>query len=100
MVFSSLRITISPGMSRERVPLGPFTDTLRPEIVTSTPDGTVMGAFPIRDISFPTFVSGLPDEAQNFAADFALARFAVGEKPLASGQNCNTKATQYAWDFL
>src|SRR6185312_12461288 len=35
---------------RVRLPLGPFTVTWRPSIVTSTPDGTVMGRRPIRDI--------------------------------------------------
>jgi hypothetical protein len=54
-------------------------------MVTSTPDGIVMGALPIRDISFPTFVPGSPHEAQDFAADLALARFTVGHKTLASG---------------
>ena len=33
-----------------RVPLGPFTVTSRSSIDTSTPDGTVMGSLPMRDI--------------------------------------------------
>ena len=41
---------IVSGTSCARVPLGPFTTTVRPSMVTSTPDGTVMGCLPIRDI--------------------------------------------------
>ena len=59
---SSGRLTrIAPSSSRStvigsitvcvRVPLGPFTVTVRPSMDTSTPDGTVMGSFPMRDMS-------------------------------------------------
>ena len=34
----------------DRVPFGPLTVTVRPSMATSTPDGTVMGSFPMRDI--------------------------------------------------
>jgi hypothetical protein len=30
--------------------LGPFTVTVWPSIVTSTPDGTVIGSLPMRDM--------------------------------------------------
>jgi hypothetical protein len=33
--------------------LGPFTDTVWPSIVTSTPAGIAMGFLPIRDIVQP-----------------------------------------------
>ena len=52
--------TIAPSSSRStvigsitvwlRVPLGPLTVTVRPSMATSTPDGTVMGSFPMRDM--------------------------------------------------
>jgi hypothetical protein len=32
------------------VPLGPFTVTVRSSMETSTPDGTEMGSFPMRDM--------------------------------------------------
>src|SRR6478609_8196530 len=58
---SGLATTMAPSSSREtligsatarpRVPLGPLTDTFCPSIVTSTPDGTGTGCFPIRDIA-------------------------------------------------
>src|SRR4029079_5507485 len=48
---SSSRATVMSGCSsRVSEPLGPLTVTVRPSIVTSTPDGTVMGRRPIRDI--------------------------------------------------
>src|SRR6478735_10728429 len=71
-----------PGMDRESVPPGPFTVTVPPAIVTSTPLGTVMGALPMRDIFRPPS----PHEAQDLAAHAALARLAVGHEPVAGGQ--------------
>ena len=35
-----------------RVPFGPLTVTDWPSIVTSTPEGTVIGSFPMRDMPF------------------------------------------------
>jgi len=51
-------------------------------------------------MSFSTFVPRSPHEAQDFAADLALARFTVGHKTLAGGQNCNTETTEYSWNFF
>jgi hypothetical protein len=63
---SSGRVTISSSPSRVMVmdgrnvrvssPLGPFTVTVWPSMVTSTPAGTGMGILPIRDI-LDTFLS-------------------------------------------
>ena len=61
VLLSSGRVTVitsasrvnatAPGISRERVPFGPVTETVRPSMVTFTPAGTAMGLRPIRDIS-------------------------------------------------
>ncbi len=68
---------MSPGRSRSSVPLGPFTVTWRPTMVTSTPLGTGMGVSPIRDSSsLPS-----PHVAEDLAAHAALARLAVGHEP-------------------
>ena len=47
-VPSSWRTEMAPGITRESVPLGPFTVTVRSPMVTSTPLGTVMGDLPMR----------------------------------------------------
>src|SRR6476619_4892829 len=75
----SSRLTVMSGWSdRDRVPLGPFTVTFRPSIVTSTPDGTVMGRRPILDMAVR-----LPDEREDFAAQLRLARLLAGHDALA-----------------
>src|SRR5579884_4033462 len=55
------------------VPSGPATATRAGSIVTVTPSGTGMGAFPIRLIR-------LPDEGDHFAADAALLRGAARDE--------------------
>ena len=78
-----------------RVPFGPFTVTVLfspPTMVTSTPPGTVMGDLPMRDMRY----SDSPHVAEDFAADFALARFAVGHQPLAGGQDSHTETAEDA----
>ena len=47
---SSWRTVMGAGTSRSRVPLGPFTVTWLPSMVTSTPEGTGIGARPMRDM--------------------------------------------------
>src|SRR5579875_2824482 len=89
---SSWRTVISPGRSRSSVPLGPLTVTWRSARVTSTPDGTVMGVRPMRDMEAPSS----PDEAEDLAADTALARLTVGEQPLAGGQDGDAEAAEDA----
>ena len=83
---------MAPGMTRDRVPLGPFTVTVRSAMVTSTPLGTVMGALPMRD----TVLASSPDEAQDLAAHAALARLAVGHETLAGREHSDTQAAQHA----
>src|SRR5688500_9147634 len=83
----SWRKVISPGMSRSRVPFGPFTVSWRPAIVTSTPLGTGMGDLPIRLMTSP-------HEAEDLAAHVALARFAVGHEPLAGREHGHAQAAE------
>src|SRR4051794_22194461 len=58
-----------------RVPLGPFTVTSWPVMVTSTPDGTGTGSFPIRDIATS------PDVGEDFPAYSTLGGLPVGQQP-------------------
>src|SRR5262245_36740035 len=92
--WSSGRVTASvPSSSRatrigsatvcESSPFGPFTVTVWPSIVTSTPDGTVIGSLPMRDIAvvlLPRFPS--PDEGEDFPADALVLGLLVGQQPL------------------
>src|SRR4051794_7845097 len=88
---ASLRTVIAPGMVRLRVPFGPFTVTSAPSMVTSTPAGRLIGVLPMRDMR-----GSLPDVAEDFAADLALARLTVGHQPLAGGQDGHPEATEDA----
>src|SRR4051812_37859111 len=68
-----------PGMSSvDRVPFGPLMVTALPLCLTSTPFGSSIGFFPIRDMG--TF--SLPDLAEDFAADAALDGFVAGQDAL------------------
>src|SRR6185503_7818179 len=93
MVPSS-RLTVMSGCSdRLRLPLGPFTVTSRPSIVTSTPDGTGIGSRPILDMW-----SCLPDEREDFAAELRLARLLAGHDPLARADDDDAQAAEHARD--
>src|SRR6478735_1377770 len=93
-IVPSSRLTVMSGWSdRLSVPLGPVTVTLRPSIVTSTPDGTVMGRRPMRDMS-----SGLPDEREDFAAQLRLARLLAGHDALAGADDDDAEADAHARD--
>src|SRR3954470_14275856 len=90
----SSRLTVMSGWrARLSVPFGPVTVRLRPSIVTSTPDGTVMGRRPIRDMS-----SRLPDEREDFAAQLRLARLLAGHDPLARADDDDAEAAEHARD--
>src|SRR5438270_682246 len=79
---------MSGGSLRASVPFGPFTVTSSPARVTSTPEGTGMGLFPIRDIRSP-------HETEDLAADPALARLAIGHEALAGRENGHAEAAQH-----
>src|SRR5512147_939805 len=78
---SAFSFSVSPSFSmatfgssgRATVPSGPFTEISEAEIFTSTPLGTGMGFFAMRDMS-----GSLRDDAEHFAADAGGARLAVG----------------------
>src|SRR5689334_4006240 len=78
---------ISGWSSRERLPLGPLTVTLRPSMATSTPAGTAMGRRPIRLI-------GLPHVRQDFAAELGLAGLRAGHDPLAGADDDDAEAAE------
>ena len=80
-----------PTISCSSWPFGPFTVTCAPSIVTSTPLGTVIGCFPMRDM----MATPLPDLAQDLAADLALARFPVGQQTLVGGQDRDPHAAEH-----
>src|SRR6266545_4218670 len=105
--WSSGRDTAStPSSSRATVigsattcvssPLGPFTVTVWPSIVTSTPDGTVMGSLPIRDmlvVLLPVLPS--PDVGENFPAHALVLGLLVGEQPLRRRDDRDAEASQH-----
>src|SRR5512137_2514957 len=79
-------------------PLGPFTVTSEPLILTCTPAGIETGFFPIRDItsSETRNSSGLPDVAQHFAAHAQALGLLAGDNALRRRQDRDTHARQYA----
>src|SRR6185436_17659521 len=78
---SALHLSVSPSFSmptfgsigRATVPSGPLMEISTGEIFTSTPLGTGMGFFAMRDMA-----GSLRDDADDFAADAGGARLAVG----------------------
>jgi hypothetical protein len=52
MLLSACVIETPTGKSRVSVPFGPLIVTDKPEILTSTPEGTTTASFPIRDMMF------------------------------------------------
>src|SRR5436190_5460015 len=93
-IVPSSRLTVMSGWSdRLRVPFGPVTVTVRPSIVTSTPDGTVIGRRPMRAIS-----ACLPDEREDFAAQLRLARLLAGHDPLARADDDDAESAEHARD--
>src|ERR671926_1929914 len=92
-VPSSARCTmIGSGTVCDRVPLGPRTVTVRPSRATSTPAGTVIGCFPMRDISSAPLS---PDEGEDFPAYAFLGGLTVGEQPGGGRDDRHTQATEY-----
>src|SRR5690606_26781888 len=81
--------------SRASSPLGPFTETLRPSMRTSTPPGIWIGSLPIRDMSTPS-----PDVAEHFTTDPLATCLAVGHETLARGQDSYAEATEDSFDLV
>src|SRR5262249_9162425 len=82
-------------IARSSEPFGPFTETWRSAIFTSTPEGTGMGLRPTRDISATS-----PDVAEDLAAHATLARLAVGHETLARGQDSYTETAEHTRHVL
>src|SRR3954470_20966344 len=82
-----------------RVPLGTFTVTRRSSTLTSTPDGTVTGSLPMRDMLCSTFLWSrgvrLPDVGEDFPAHALLVRLAVGQQALARRDDRDAQAAEH-----
>src|SRR5690606_32966876 len=73
-----------------------LTDTVAPSMVTSTPDGTVIGRRPIRDMLFYlSSVCRLPDVGEDFPTHALLGRLTVGEQTGGGGQDGDAQAAQH-----
>src|SRR3569833_1854778 len=93
-VLSWRSIVMPPGSVCDSSPFGPFTFTVLPSTVTVTPDGTVMGSLPIRDM-----ICSLPDEGDELAAGARLTRFTVGHQALVGVVNREAEAGAHARDL-
>src|SRR3954453_23210838 len=93
MVPSSSTTAIGVATVCDRAPLGPFTCTAWPSIVTSTPEGTVTGSRPMRDIlgSPPS-----PDVGEDFPTHALLLSLLVGEQTGRRRQDRDAQAAQHA----
>src|SRR3954452_4789012 len=78
-----------------RVPLGPLTVTRRSSRATSTPDGSVMGSLPIRDMPVSPLGPSSPDVGEDFPTYALLVGLAVGQQALARRDDRDTEATQH-----
>src|ERR1051326_4829310 len=75
----------------ESVPFGPLTARVLPSCRTSTPFGSGIGFFPIRDMGL-----SLPDLAEDLAADAALGRLVSREGALRRRDDGETEAAEHA----
>src|SRR5690606_9542478 len=80
----SIEIVTRSGKRRLSSPLGPFTVTSGPSTLISTPEGTSIGAFPLRLIS--------PDLADDLAPEAAAARLPIGKQSLGGGHDYDTQS--------
>src|SRR5689334_5279383 len=91
IVPSSCATVIGSTTTWLRVPFGPFTVTLRPSMVTSTPDGTGTGSFPILDIVRPS-----PHVGEDFPAHSTLGGLPVGQQPGRRRDDRRAEAAEHA----
>src|SRR5262245_57007406 len=100
-------VTPIPGVNvQSNLPSGPFTDTTGPATLTSTPAGTAIGLFPMRDIASsslflnsPTRPS-LPDRAEDFTAKACFAGRLVRHDALRGRQNGHPDAVPHTRNVL
>src|SRR6516225_2463465 len=83
--------SIGAVTSRFSSPFGPFTWTLRPSTVTSTPLGITTGIRPIRDMA-----GSLPDVGEDFPAHALLVRLLVGHQTRRRRDDRHAEASQHA----
>src|SRR5262245_23314206 len=96
MLPSSLRsIVIGVATVWFSSPFGPFTVTSWPSIETSTPDGTVMGSLPMRDMRLPP-QSSSPDVGEDFPADALVLRLPVGQQTVRGGDDRHPESAEHA----
>src|SRR3569623_3480694 len=84
--------SISSATVQASWPLGPFTVTVWPSIVTVTPLGIAIGFFPIRDISV--------DPAEHFAAHVGVARRGVRHDALRRRQDRDPETVLHGLQVL
>src|SRR5919202_6836136 len=77
-------------------PLGPLTVTCRPSIETSTPLGTGMGSFPMRDmLLLLSRDPRSPDVGEDFPAHALLVGLPVGEQTGRRRQDRDAEAAEH-----
>src|SRR3954463_10549840 len=92
-VPSSARSTaIGSATVCTRAPFGPFTFTTWPSMFTSTPEGTVMGSLPMRDIVSPP---SSPHVGEDFPPHTLLARLPVGHQTAGGGDDGDTQPPEH-----
>src|SRR3972149_9470505 len=97
---SALHFSVSPSFStptfgsigRAIVPSGPFTEICTGVMFTSTPLGTGMGFFAMRDMA-----GSLRDDAEHFATNTGGPRLAVGHHPPGGGHDRHAPAVHHPW---
>src|SRR6266568_8941805 len=82
-------------MAVESVPFGPVTVRVLPSWRTSTPFGSGIGFFPIRDMGL-----SLPDLAEDLAADAALGRLGARQDALRRRDDGEAETVEDARDLL
>src|SRR5829696_976531 len=88
---SSCLTSIARALASESSPLGPFTLTCSAWMLTSTPSGTAMGCFPMRDI-------GLPDPRHELAAHAGAAGVMAAHYAAGGGDDRGAHATKHLGD--
>src|SRR5690625_2804614 len=93
-VLSSTVTVMGSGSTCDSSPLGPLTVTDWPSTLISTPDGTLIGALPIRDMLAP-----LPDVGEDFPAHLVVVRLTVGEQSLGGRDDRDTQPAEDLGQF-
>src|SRR5687767_6207894 len=75
---------------RESWPFGPFTFTVWPSILTSTPLGITTGSRPIR------LIAALPNVRQDLATEALALRFAAGHETARGRDDRDAEAAEHA----